>query len=43
MWYIANLCNLTGVSLEEVMKRNIEKLKKRYPEGFNSKASINRK
>ncbi len=31
-----------GVSMEEVEQRNIEKLKKRYPNGFTSEASINR-
>ncbi|MBQ4118132.1 MAG: nucleotide pyrophosphohydrolase, partial [Oscillospiraceae bacterium] len=30
------------VSLDEVFERNIEKLKKRYPEGFSSERSINR-
>lgn len=41
-WYVALLCHAIGVSLEEIMSRNIEKLKKRYPEGFSSEASINR-
>ena len=41
-WYIALLCHAIGVPLEEVMSRNIEKLEKRYPEGFSESASINR-
>lgn len=42
-WYLALLCHAIDVPLEEVMTRNIEKLKKRYPEGFSESASINRK
>ena len=42
-WYLALLCHAIDVPLEEVMIRNIEKLKKRYPEGFSESASINRK
>jgi len=32
-----------GFSVREVLEANIEKLKKRYPDGFKSEASINRK
>lgn len=42
MFYIANLCNVMGISLQEVCERNIVKLIKRYPEGFDSERSINR-
>jgi NTP pyrophosphatase (non-canonical NTP hydrolase) len=35
MWYIAEMCNATGFSLEQVMKANIAKLKKRYPIVYN--------
>lgn len=41
-WYLALLCNAIGISLEDVLITNIEKLKRRYPEGFSSEASINR-
>ena len=41
-WYLAVCCEGLGVSLEEVMERNIEKLKARYPEGFDKVRSINR-
>ena len=41
-WYIALLCTAIGEDMESVMSKNIEKLKKRYPEGFSSEASINR-
>lgn len=42
MFYIANLCNVMGVPLQEVCEGNIAKLKKRYPEGFSSERSVNR-
>ena len=41
-WYLAETATVLDVSLEEVLTRNIEKLKKRYPEGFESSRSINR-
>lgn len=41
-WYLAETATALGVSLEEVMERNIEKLKKRYPQGFSSENSQNR-
>lgn len=41
-WYIALLCTAINVDMSEVMSRNIEKLKNRYPEGFSESASINR-
>lgn len=43
LWYIAETCEGLGVSMEEVASFNIEKLKKRYPDGFSSDRSINRK
>lgn len=42
-WYLAEIAHAIGVPLEDVLKRNIDKLKERYPEGFKTKASINRK
>jgi len=41
-WYIAILAKGLNVELDEVLKHNVEKLRKRYPEGFDSKKSINR-
>lgn len=41
-WYIALICTAIGVDLETVLLCNIEKLIKRYPEGFSETASINR-
>jgi len=37
MWYIAMICNHFDWDLEEVLEENMEKLKKRYPNGFTFK------
>lgn len=42
LWYVAALCTTQGLSMEEVMEENIEKLKRRYPNGYSSEDSINR-
>lgn len=41
-WYLAEMATVLDIELEEVLERNIEKLKKRYPEGFDKEKSINR-
>ena len=41
-WYLAETATALGLSLEDVMAANIEKLKKRYPEGFDTERSVNR-
>ncbi len=40
MWYVAALCEAFGFSLDDIMQMNIEKLKARYPEGFDPKKRI---
>lgn len=42
LWYVAILCDVLGVSLENIMARNIAKLHKRYPAKFTSEAANNR-
>ena len=42
-WYLAITSYALDVKLEDVLKRNIEKLQKRYPEGFKATDSLNRK
>ena len=40
--YLAETAWALDVSLEEVLQGNIDKLKARYPEGFDKEKSINR-
>lgn len=42
LWYLSNIAETANISLEEIAIANIEKLKRRYPEGFNKEASVNR-
>jgi NTP pyrophosphatase (non-canonical NTP hydrolase) len=42
-WYLAETATALDVPLEEVLARNIEKLRNRYPEGFDTARSIDRK
>lgn len=42
LWYLSQICRVSGLTLEEVALANIEKLKKRYPKGFDTERSINR-
>ena len=41
-WYLAETAYALGVDLETVLAGNIEKLKRRYPEGFDAAHSIDR-
>jgi len=34
LWYIAEACDALGLSLQEVMKSNIRKLRSRYPDKY---------
>ena len=43
MWYIAQACIALGISLEDVLDTNIQKLEARYPDGFEAFRSENRK
>ena len=42
-WMIAEACTALGVTMEEVMRGNIDKLRDRYPEGFDPEKSLHRK
>lgn len=35
LWYIAMMCHSFNWNLEEIMEMNIDKLKARYPQGFD--------
>lgn len=42
LWFIAEYCTAYGWDLEDIMQMNIDKLKARYPEGFDSEHSLHR-
>ena len=42
LWGIAELCTVNGIWMDEIANINIEKLKKRYPEGFDPEKSLHR-
>ena len=41
-WYLAETAYALDVPLEDVLQRNIDKLRARYPEGFDTKRSVER-
>ena len=41
-WYIATTAASKGYTLEYVLQKNVEKLRKRYPDGFSADRSIHR-
>lgn len=42
MWYVAITAHAIGVTLDDVFQHNVDKLVKRYPNGFETERSINR-
>ena len=42
LWGIAEFCTASGWMLQDVAQANVEKLKKRYPDGFSADRSLNR-
>lgn len=41
-WYLAVTARAIGYDLDTVFEHNVEKLKKRYPDGFDTARSIHR-
>lgn len=41
-WYLATTAASQGYTLEYVLQNNVEKLRKRYPDGFSADRSIHR-
>ena len=41
-WYLAETATALDLSLEDIMAANIEKLRRRYPDGFDASRSIYR-
>jgi len=42
LWYVQLLASCLGYTLQQLAERNVEKLRKRYPEGFDPERSRNR-
>lgn len=42
LWYMAETAAAIGVTLEEVAQHNVDKLRRRYPEGFSADRSLHR-
>lgn len=42
LWYVAAAATALDIGLEEIGAGNIEKLRRRYPEGFSAERSLNR-
>ena len=42
-WYLAETAYAIGYPLEDILQMNIDKLKRRYPEGFSTECSLERK
>lgn len=43
LWMIAEICTAYNWNMEDIMRMNIDKLIERYPDGFSSDKSLNRK
>ena len=43
LWMVAEYCTAMGWELEDVMQLNIDKLRLRYPNGFEVERSLKRK
>ena len=41
-WYLAEAATALEIPLEDILQANIDKLKKRYPEGFQTEKSLTR-
>ena len=42
LWYVSAVASLFNINLQDIAQGNVEKLEKRYPNGFSSEASIKR-
>ena len=41
-WYLGEVATVLGYDLEDILQANIDKLRKRFPEGFKVERSIHR-
>lgn len=42
LWYLALMCSTFGWTLDDAIRVNVDKLHKRFPDGFSSERSIRR-
>lgn len=42
LWFVAEYCTSNGWNLDDIMQMNIDKLKARFPEGFEAEKSLHR-
>lgn len=42
LWFIAEYCTAHGWQMSDIARMNIDKLKARYPEGFEAEKSLHR-
>lgn len=42
LWYVALICDACRFNLDDVLEENISKLKKRYPDGFDTEKANHR-
>ena len=42
LWYLAEAATASGLNLDQIAQDNVDKLFKRYPEGFSQENSIHR-
>ena len=41
-WYLAEAATALGMPLEDILRANLEKLERRYPDGFSTERSVGR-
>lgn len=42
LWFLAELADVHGLTLDEIAAHNIDKLRRRYPDGFSEQDSLHR-
>lgn len=42
LWFVAEYCTACGWWIEDIMQMNIDKLRARYPDGFDAEHSLHR-
>lgn len=42
MWFVSQLCRILNLDFDEILEANLDKLKARYPERFDTELALNR-